>query len=164
MIPSELLDEWIADPKKITPEIGRMLAEGYKRMQVNTTQIFVFPAQFFEWADNKIGTPEDTEITPEKFRHWLTEESLTGDVRVAFGKAKVFAQPVTNPPTATPAKVEPPPKAITVQDVINAFDFQYGEKMWSEWSRAGLGAISDRYAPFTMYELLPKEIRSILNV
>ena len=161
MIPSELLDEWIAYPKKITPEIGRMLAEQVKQMQRNTTFVYVFTQQFFD------GTPENR-ITPDMLEGFTMERMINADWAVALGQSRLMMRqgesPVSNPPTATPAKVEPPPKAITVQDVINAFDFQYGDKIWTEWSRAGLGAISDRYAPFTMYELLPKEIRSILNV
>lgn len=172
MIEETLLKEWIANPKLITLEIGQMLAEGYLRMQRNTAHIFIFAPQFFDVADNKYATPEDTAITPEKMRGWMVDKTVNADTYVVFGNRMLPQdKPVSNPPVVAPPPA--PKKWISNQMVVNAFYEVYGgDKAWEEMKLA-LGAElrdrmvaseSDRIATFTALEKLPRDVNNLLGI
>jgi len=174
MIEDSLLDEWIANPKLITPEIGRMLAEQTKRLQRNSTQIYVFTQQTFDVWDKKYGDPADTEITPEKFRNWTIEKAVNADYYVAYGKSRLMPQdkPVSQPPIIAPAPVTPtaPKRKVTNQDVINAFFEVYGEnEYWGQMVKA-LGnelpyeMTNNRVLYFVALDKLPRDVNNALGI
>jgi len=55
-------------------------------------------------------------------------------------------------------------KLVTYQDIINAYYFKYGDKMWHKWLEHNIGSIPSRDSVFTDYGKLPVEIKQSLGI
>lgn len=171
MIEESLLDEWATRAESLTKEQVLMLISQLKIYQRNSTIIYVFPQQFFDVADNKIGTPEDTLITPEKLRGFVVEKAVNADYYFAPGISKLMTRdnlPVRQPPIVTPPVK--PGRIVTNQEIINAFYEVYGDDGWSELVRA-VGAdlannemANNRIMTFVALEKLPQAVSKALNL
>jgi hypothetical protein len=131
MIDEALLNEWalkVGAGGALTKEQVLMLISQLKTYQRNSTNIFVFPQTFFDVADNKIGTPSDTIITPEKLRGFVLEQAVNADYYfVANSKIMPQDAPPTQPPPNVPT-VAPAPqwlyRARVDTDFLNIRDAQ----------------------------------------
>ena len=170
MIEEILLDEWAGRPDKLTKEQVLMLISQLKMYQRNSTIVFVFPQQFFDVADNKLASPKDTVITPEKLRGFVIEKTVNADYYFAAGQSKIMTRynlPVNQPPIITPPPK--PSRIITNQEVINAFYEVYDEgAAWGEMvkyvgSQLANEMAANRIMTFTALEKLPEAVNKILN-
>lgn len=163
VIEESLLDEWVANPKMVTPELLRMLISQLKVYQRNSSVIYVFPQQFFE------GTPENS-ITPEKLRGFVVEKAVNGDYYFAAGVSRVMMRDGTVPVNNAPVVAVPPIKPARVivnQDVINAFYNAFPDDGWSALVVAGLEFVAnDRMGTFPPERVagLPDEVKRVLVV
>lgn len=152
MIDEAVLDQWAASAISLTAEQIQMLISQLRAYQRNSTIVYVFPQTFFDVSNNKIGTPDDATITPDKLRGFVLERAANADYYFASATKQMPQDKPAAPPVIVP-QPKPLYSARVTADFLTLRDQNgkdgYGELLSGEivevWEiRADIGGKANR--------------------